>query len=108
VKFTDYIKYLLENPQAAKMLGLIVLSIVAAPIIISWFRGGQMRKAIKTYHDIINDLTGQVSDVYENVSKLQKDLSKTQGALAVANAKLVELESEVQSAHEVSFANKMK
>jgi uncharacterized protein YqgV (UPF0045/DUF77 family) len=30
-------------------------------------------------------------------------LSKTQGALAAANAKLIELEAEVQSAHEVSL-----
>lgn len=99
---TEFFKYLVEHPSAAKTVGIAVLCVIAAPIIIAWFRGGQMRKAIKTYHGIINDLTGQVGQVYESISALQKELSRTQGELATARVSLNQLEAEVQLAHEVS------
>lgn len=84
----NILEWLNDHPGVTKMLWAGLVFIVAGPLILTWIRGGRIRKATKQWDSLFIDLSSRVTDLYKEVADVQRELAKARGELATAQAEL--------------------
>lgn len=88
MELRSFFEYLVEHPGSAKLLGVIVLTIIVGPFIVIWARASQVRRIHKAYTTLINEQSEKIAELYRNFTTVHDELAAARGELATKIAEL--------------------
>ena len=91
-KLQLFFEYLVENPGAFRILGMILSTLLLLPYIIIWLKASQVNRIRKAYDELITDQTTTITTLYRNIMDVQGNLAQTRGEL---DQKIAELKNGV-------------
>jgi hypothetical protein len=89
-KLQLFFEYLVENPGAFRILGMILSTLLLLPYIIIWLKASQVNRIRKAYDELITDQTTTITTLYRNIMDVQGNLAQTRGEL---DQKIAELKN---------------
>ena len=94
-KLQLFFEYLVENPGAFRILGMILSTLLLLPYIIIWLKASQVNRIRKAYDELITDQTTTITTLYRNIMDVQGNLAQTRGELdqKIAELKNISVES---------------
>jgi peptidoglycan hydrolase CwlO-like protein len=89
--------FLSQNMEVIKGIIPFLVTIIALPITVMWFRGGKIRKMQQEYTKLVVDMSEQIAVLYKEITLIQAELAKTKGQLSIKESEIEVLEAKLIS-----------